>query len=155
VSGHDERDDYDDEPWRRRAKPQQLVRVPAAIIEVLAAVQLAFSLLGCLAPAVFIVWDLVDPAGPESMSRDEAVLVTLAFGLCLAWNWVVVRGVGRMLRCRNYRMALTAAVMANLPLPFFYLRAVSIPVAIWAVTILGRRDVRAHFRAVARKDWGT
>jgi hypothetical protein len=154
VSGHDERDDYDDEPWRRRATPQQLVRYPAAIIEVLAAVQVAFALLGCLAPAIFIVWDLVDPGGPEAMSWDEAVLVTLGFGLCLAWNLVIIRGVGRLRRCRNYRSALTAAIMSTLPIPFLYLGAVSIPVGIWAVAILGRRDVRAHFRTAARESPG-
>jgi len=155
VSDHDERDDYDDEPWRRRARPQQLVRFPAAIIEILAAVQVAFSLLGCLAPAVFIVWGLVDPGGPEAMSWDEAVLVTSGFGFCLTWNWIIVHGVGRMRRCRDYRLALTAALMSLVPLPFLYLGAVSIPVGIWTVAILGRRDVRAHFRATSRKTPGT
>jgi hypothetical protein len=149
MTDHDERDDYDDQPWRRRATPEQLLRVPAAVIEICAAVQVVFSLLGCLAPAVFLIWDLVDPNGPEAMSWDEAILVTLAFGLCLAWNLVVIRGVGQMRRCQSYRAALAAAVMSILPLPFLWLGAVSIPAGIWVVAILGRRDVRARFAAVA------
>jgi len=155
VSEHDERDDYDDEPGRRRAFPQQLVSTPATIIEVCAAIQAAFSLLGCFAPMVFILWELVDPQVVDSMSWDEAALVTLIFGLCLTWNWVIIRGAGRMRRCRNYRLSLAAAAMSILPLPFLYLGAVSIPVAIWAVAILGRRDVRARFAAVARDTMST
>jgi hypothetical protein len=150
VNEHDPREDYDDEPWRRRATPRQLVRIPATTIEVLAAIQLAFSLLGFFAPMVFIFWDLVDPQVPDSMSWDEAALVTLIFGLCLTWNWVILWGARQMRRCRNHRMALAAAAMSILSLPFLYLGAVSIPVAIWAVLILGRRDVRARFAAVAR-----
>ena len=152
MSQHDEREDYDDEPWRGRATPQQLVRIRASLIEILGAIQVAFSLLGCLAPAVFIFLDLVAPGGPEAMSWDEAVLVMLVFGLCLTWNWVIIRGVGRMRRCRNYRMAMAAALMSILPLPFIYLGVISIPVGIWAVAILCRRDVRAHFRAVAAEN---
>ena len=154
MTEHDEREDYDDEPWRRRATPQQLVRIPAIALEVLAAVQVAFALLGCFTPAVIIIMDLALSDGPQALSWDEAVLVVLVFGLCLTWNWVIVRGVGRMRRCRDYRMALTAAAMSILPLPFLYLGAVSIPVAIWAVVILRRRDVRAHVAAVAAQSTG-
>ena len=80
-----------------------------------------------------------------------AVILVLVLGLvAIIWNLAIVRGAGRMRACRNYRLAVTAAVLSFLPLPLYYCLPISAPVAVWAFITLLRRDVRARFAAVAR-----
>jgi hypothetical protein len=151
VRGHDPRDDYDDQPWKRRATPEQLLRTPATIIEVFGAIQLGLSLLGFVIGLGVIVWGVIDPAAvdAEDMTWYEALAV-LAVGLvAITWNWVIVRGASRMRACRNYRLAMTSAVLSFLPLPLYYCLPISAPVAVWALVVLLRHDVRARFDAVA------
>lgn len=151
MTDHDEREDYDDEPWRR-AKPEQQVRTPATIIEVFGAIQLGLSVLWFLVAVVMIVWGAIDPAAVDADDwtwYEAAGLLALA-GLAAVWNWVVVLGGGRMRACRNYRLAVAAAVLSFLPWPLYYCLPVSAPVAVWALVVLARPDVRARFKAVAR-----
>lgn len=152
MSEHDEREDYDDEPWRGRPTPEQQVRTPATIIEVFGAVQLGFSILGFVVAVVVIVWGVIDPPAvdAEDMTWYEALAVLAACLFAIAWNWVVVRGAGRMRACRNYRLAVTATVLSFVPLPIYYCGPICAPVAVWALVVLARRDVRARFEAVAR-----
>jgi hypothetical protein len=151
MTGHDEREDYDDEPWRGRATAEQQVRTPATIIEVFGAIQLGLSVLGFLAGAVVIVWGTIDPAAvdAEDMTWYEAAGLLALAGLAILWNWVVVRGAGRMRACRSYRLAVAAAILSFVGCPLYYCFLISAPVAIWALVVLARRDVRAHFQAVA------
>ena len=156
MSGHDLRDDYDDEPWKGRATPEQLLRTPATIIEVFGAIQLGLSLLGFVVALVAIVWGMIDPAAvdAENMTWYEALAVlvlALVLGLVpIIWNLTIIRGAGGMRACRNYRLAISAAGLSFLPLPPYYCLPISAPVAVWALVVLLRRDVRARFRAVAR-----
>jgi len=152
VSDHDEREDYDDEPWRGRPTPAQLIRTPATIIEVFGAIQLGLSVLGFIIGVVVIGWGVIDPAAvdAEDMTWYEALAVLVACVLAVVWNWMIVRGAGQMRSCRNYRLAVTAAALSFLPLPLYYCLPISAAVAVWALVILLRRDVRDHFATVAR-----
>jgi hypothetical protein len=156
VTEHDERDDYDDEPWRRRATPEQRLRTPASVIAAFGAIQLGFSILGGIATAIVICWALFDPAAvdAEDMTWYEAVAVLAIVGLMVAWNWLIVRGAARMRNCLNYRLAVLAAVLSFFAAPFYYCIPIYAPVAVWALLILLRRDVRARFEAVARGTMG-
>ena len=152
MTDHDERDDYDDEPWRVRPTPAQLVRTPATMIEVFGAIQLGLSILGLVFAVVVVAWGAVDPAAvdAEDMTWYEASAVLAAGVLAVVWNWVVVRGAGCMRAGRNYRLSVTAAILSFLPVPLYYCLPISAPIAVWALVVLLRRDVRAHFAAAAR-----
>jgi hypothetical protein len=152
MTNHDERDDYDDEPWRGRRTPAQQIRTPATIMEVFGAIQLGLSVLGFIVAVVVIGWGVIDPAAvdAEDMTGYEALAVLVASVLAVVWNWVIVRGAGRMRAGRNYRLAVTAAALSFLPLPLYYCLPISAPVAVWALVILLRRDVRDHFATIAR-----
>lgn len=157
MSQHDERDDYDDEPWRKWATPEQLLRTPASIIAAFGAIQLGFSLLGVVAVAATFVWGVFNDADPndsDSDTEDATVYKVLAviaiLILSVGWNWIVVLGAGRMRKCRNYRLSITVAVLSAFSIPFYYCLPISSGVAIWTVVLLSRREVKARFAAVAR-----
>lgn len=152
MNDHDERGDYDDEPWRGRATPVQQVRTPATIIEVFGAIQLGLSILGFLLTVVVIVWGVIQPAAvdAEDMTWYEAGALLAIGALAILWNWVVARGGGRMRACRNYRLAVAAAALTILAIPLYYCLPISAPVGVWALIVLARRDVRARFQEVAR-----
>lgn len=158
VSGHDERDDYDDEPWRKRRLPEELLRTPAAMLSTFAVIQMGFSALGVIVLLVAVGRALLDPAPADPDWEDLAwyeaaavvAMVLAGVGAVIVWNWLIIRGAARMRTCRNYRLALAAAFLSILPVPFYYCGPISAPAAIWALVILLRRDVRARFEAVAR-----
>jgi hypothetical protein len=152
VTEHDPREDYDDEPWRGRATPEHLLRTPASILGAFGFIQLGFAIVGWIASAVIIVWRTFDPAAvdAEDMTWYEAVALLAIAGLLVGWNWLIVRGAGRMRHCRQYRLAILAAVLSFFAVPFYYCIPISAPVAVWTLVILLRRDVQARFEAVAR-----
>jgi hypothetical protein len=154
VSEHDEREDYDDDPWRKRATPEELLRTPASIIAAFGAIQLGFSVVGCLALVALIIWSLFNDIGADTDPEDGGLYEFLAVIsisiLSVLWNWVIVRGAGRMRKCRNYRLSVAAAVLSIFSVPFYYCLPISAGVAVWTLVILSRRDVRARFAAVAR-----
>jgi len=154
VSDHDEREDYDDEPWRKRATPEELLRTPASIIAAFGAIQLGFSVVGCVAVVALMIWSLFHDPGADTEPEDGGLYEFLAVvSICILsvlWNWVIVRGAGRMRKCRDYRLCVAAAVLSIFSVPFYYCLPISAGVAVWALVILSRRDVRARFGAVAR-----
>jgi len=156
MTEHDPREDYDDQPWRGRATPEELLRTPASIIAAFGAIQLGFSILGWIASAVIIVWGIFDPAAVDAddMTWYEAVAVLAIVGLLVGWNWLIVRGASRMRHCRQYRLAVLATVLSFFSFPFYYCILISAPVSVWALVVLLRRDVRARFEAVARAGRG-
>src|SRR6185369_9765675 len=94
--GHDERDDYDDEPWRPRATPEQMLRNPAAILGAFGIIQLAISVLGCIGIVILMVWSLFVPDEPADANEvDDSILVMvvcLGCGLSVVTNFIIVRG---------------------------------------------------------------
>jgi hypothetical protein len=151
VSEHDLRDDYDDEPWRKRPKAETLVQWPASIISTIGLIQLAFSILSVVWMAGVVVWNWIDPAFFNNELVWYEVLAGIgAAALCVALNWFILRGARALRSFRSYRSAVTGVVLFFFSLPFFYCGLVTLPVGVWAFVVLLQPDVRARFEAVAR-----
>jgi hypothetical protein len=139
VTGHDPRDDYDDEPWRRRWRTEEYVLVPASSIIAFAVIQCVWAVFASAIPEVFYVTE----AGPN---------LTIPVGaVAIAWNVVILWGAWRMHEFRRYRLSVLAALMSLLPVPFIYCAPISLPLGIWTLVVLCRPDVRARFEAVFRR----
>jgi len=155
VSEHDLRDDYDDEPWRKRPKAESLVQWPASIISTFGVLQFAFSLISAAWMTGVLVWHWIDP----TFFNNEVIWFEVVAGigatmLCAVLNWVVLRGARAMRSFRNYKLAVIGAALFFFSLPFFYCGLVTIPVSVWAIFVLLHPDVRARFEAVARAGRG-
>jgi hypothetical protein len=156
VTAHDPRDDFDDEPWRGRLAPEHLVRWPASAMWVFGLVQLLLSLVGLLLLGLVVLERAVtgrdDPTGNwRNLFLSEDFLFILA--VCIVGtmaNLVVMRGAAGMGRFRRYPWAVIASLLAVFSLPFVYFAVFTIPVGVWALLVLCRRDVRARFAADAR-----
>jgi len=152
VSEHDVRQDYDDEPWNRRANPAALVHWPALLMGTFGVIQLVFSIAGCIWLPCALVWNWVDPEffnndGPQ---WQEVLLGTIAFAVCALLNWVIVLGARRLDKFENYRLVVWAIVLSFFSLPFIYCGVMTIPVSVWSFVVILHPDVRARFDAVAR-----
>lgn len=155
MSEHDEREDYDDEPWRGRRAPESLVRWPATAIWALGLGQFALSavLLGVAAYEFTIRavgWNH-RPGEWKDLFRREDYLTILAGGLAGALsNAVILRGAAGLRRFRQYAWAVAATLLTVLAIPFFLLAVIQLPLGLWVLYLLLRRDVRARFVPVAR-----
>jgi hypothetical protein len=138
VSEHDLRDDYDDEPWRKRWRPEDQLFLPATAILAFGIFQFGWTIVSLAIPEMFL------PA------EGEPVLVFALSVLVVAWHGVIVYGASGMRRFRRYPTAVIATVMSLMPCPFVPFALFSIPLGVWTMIVLCRRDVRARFEAVAR-----
>jgi hypothetical protein len=148
VSHHDERDDYDDEPWRRLVAPDQLRRIANGLF-IFGALQALAAICGSTAMAFSTVsaWtngDIGKYRPPESYWMFAYCIVG---GVTSA---IVLRGASLMRRCLAYRYCLFAAVVALFPIPCYCLIFFNLALGISALRQLRRPDVRARFEAVAR-----
>jgi hypothetical protein len=157
VSEHDPRDDYDDEPWRDRPSPHDLVRLPASMMGV-------FGLLQCILTQLYIGVGVVttvlgwvdDGKGVGDVlgsSTDLATMLLLfaAWLMATACTILVMRGASDLTKFRRYPWVVAGAILTLLSLPFVYLAAIQVPLGIWLIALLSRRDVRARFQAVAHR----
>lgn len=147
---HDEREDYDDEPWRKRSDGDVPVQWIASSISTFGLLQLLCSAAGLLGGTVSVFVLLLDPesAGPGESVR--IILVFLIYLLGVGSNALVMRGARDMRRYRRYRLAVLAAALSILPVPLVFFGPCSVPLGISALVVLLRPDVRARFAAVAR-----
>jgi peptidoglycan/LPS O-acetylase OafA/YrhL len=151
VSEHDPRDDYDDEPWRSRPKMEAMVQWPASIISAIGMIQLALSVVSVAWMTGVLVWHWFDPAYFNNEVIWYEVLAGIAAALlCVALNWVILRGARALGSFPSYPLAVAGVILFFFSLPFFYCGVVTLPVGVWAVVVLLNPDVRARFRAVAR-----
>ena len=144
---HDERADYDDEPWRPRRPPEQLVR-PVAI-----ALQGCGWFFGVLAlgwVAMFIIF-LIDPqTGPTDEPTINLLIAAGFTGACTLWSVGLFRGARLMGGFQGYWAALLVAGLAVLPVAFPHAALITTPIGIWAVVVLLQPSVRARFAEVRR-----
>jgi hypothetical protein len=139
---HDERADYDDELWKKRRTPEQLVK------------PLVFALYGCgwlyfvLALAwiaLFLVF-LIDPeSGPSSDPAINVLIATWFIGTCTLWSACFFRGAYRLALFRSYWAVLLAAALAVLPAAFPHAGLLTVPIGVWAIVVLLRQNVRGRF----------
>jgi hypothetical protein len=150
VTRHDEREDYDDEPWRGRLTAEQVVKPPADWLWSCGMFQLGASL--CLAGffgSVLLqrVWER-QPIRPLDLNAIFIWLPTALAGVAAAK--IVLRGSAAMRQLRRYPWAMAAAVLTTLSVPCILALPYGAPVGIWALAVLLRPDVRARFEATDR-----
>lgn len=156
VSDHDQREDYDDHLGGDHLAADSLVRWPASAMWVLGLMQLIVVLVGTAFAVYLTVADALDDGRTVdeiwmAASRDEAFWFVLgAWPLAIACPIIVMRGANNLRQFRRYWWAVTAGILTLLALPFFYLGVFQLPLGLWALLLLARRDVRARFDAVAR-----
>lgn len=152
MTDHDEREDYDDQPWKGRADLAALVHWPALLLCVSGMIQLGFSLVGCVWLPGALLWNWIDPEffdgdGPQ---WDEVLVGVVVCAVYVGLNWVVVVGTRRLARFESYRLAVAAVLLSCVPVPFLYCGVVTVPIAIWGLVLLAQSDVRARFAANRR-----
>jgi hypothetical protein len=148
---HDERSDYDDEPWRRPRTPEQMIRLPRLALEWCG---FLFVLLALGGAAMFIVFFLIfDPdRDPE---RIDNLLICIGFTVANAlWAAGLFHGARRIGGWQSYRSAVLASSLAILPLPCPWVVVLTAPVGVWILVVLLRADVRAKFAEVRRNHRG-
>ena len=157
MSEYDERDDYDDEPRNRPLAPDHVMRWPASTMWAFGLLQLIFTqTIMTFLIVVTVVVNFVD--GDKTLadfwahvtSNPELWLGPLGWLLATAWTAFVIRAANGMRRYQRYWSAVTAAVLTMFSVPFFYLVVIQLPIGVWVLVVLARRDVRARFEAVAR-----
>jgi hypothetical protein len=158
VSEHDPRDDYDDEPWRDRASPKDLVRLPASIMWV-------FGLLQCIITQLYMGVGVATTAISlkddgksfrelwQTPKEREAMLALLVIWVIATLCTVaVMRGANDLKKFRRYRGVWAGAILTLFSVPFFYLGVIQVPLGIWLIVLLCRRDVQSRFEAAARQE---
>ena len=111
---------------------QTKVLVPATIL-------LALATISVLLYAIAIPTSWMNDPQPRSVSRMVGNVLPLVM------NLVIIIGAVHMMRLKSYSSAMTAAVLAVIPLcsPCVVL---GIPFGIWALVVLSNADVKAAFR---------
>jgi hypothetical protein len=101
-----------------------------------------FSLLLSL-PGQYIRMSQIDRSTPEGFAEFLGGLVALI--VWTLFTLVIVAGSIAMIRLKNYKAAVTAAILSVIPLcsPCF---VAGIPFGIWALVLLFRPDVKTRFR---------
>ena len=153
MRGHDERDDYDDEPWRKSEAPDNVRRVANALWW-FGLIQLVVSSFGVVFAIGCFVSARVDGEYGKYKPPDLYWMGALSLAGVI-WNCVLMWAAGGMARGEGYRRSFTAAILGVLPIPCAYLGMFSVPVGIYALVLLRKPDVRARFAAVARRSTAT
>ena len=141
MSGHDPRDDYDDLRERGPLARLESVRWPADTMWCLGLLQF------CVVQAwmVFVIFLITLAIMGNSFAemRDELIREPIFWVHVLGWpiaTWaavIVVRGGNDLRQFRRYPWVVGAAI-------------ITLPLGVWFLAVLLRRDVRARFEAVAR-----
>jgi hypothetical protein len=144
---YDERDDYDDAPGYRK-DPRQTVRAPGLTMAICGWLGVAASVLA-MGWSVIVALEVPGPQPPDDVIM--AVVVGVCGLIALAGSVVSAIGGQRMMQCRNYGLAMTAAVLNIASIVVFGLCGVlMIGVGIWALVVLSQSDVKREFDRVRR-----
>jgi len=156
VSKHDPREDYDDVFDMGPLAPAHIVQWPASMMWVFGLLQLIITQMGMAVFASSILFTIIDEHRTlgevwNSTKEQEAILLALpAWPIATVCTIVVMRAANDLKRFRRYPSVFAGAILTFLSLPFFYLGVVQVPLGIWLMVLLLRRDVQARFEAVAR-----
>lgn len=120
------------------------LRAPALGLLILSAMTAAPGIVWLPVLVVLLIGQLIDGRDIISVSPIEIVL---GIPLILS-NFVILAGTWKMRRGQNYRLAYAAAVLSCIPIlsPLAYF---GIPLGIWTLVVLHRKDVKAAFAAKA------
>jgi hypothetical protein len=152
---HDPRDDYDDEPWKRRRTPEGLVRLPASMMWVFGLLQLIIVQLYLGVGISTTVLSMMDDGRGlgdlwQSPDRGAMLLVLAVWLMATVCTIIVMRSANDLRSFRRFPWVVAGVILTLLSVPFFYLGIVQVPLAIWIIVLLHRGDVRDRFEAVAR-----
>jgi hypothetical protein len=150
MSEHDPRDDYDDEPWRGRDTPENVIKRSSDLLWTSGMFQMGVSSFGAALPiGLFIERTIEGRPILKSDVKEGIILVAVAL-VGIGISAVVLRGAAAMRGYRLHSLAVAAGVLSMFSLPCLYAVPFSTPIGIWALILLHRPDVRARFEAVAR-----
>jgi hypothetical protein len=140
-----ERDDYDDRPFHEPWTPEQLVPPAATALRWVGAIEFLAATGLLLAVYLAVAIRFQDPAEDPNelygtLAIASAVCTTLA-----AFGATMFLAAKPMRQFRRYRLAIVAAVVAIIQLPYIIFGAFTCPFGIWALVVLCRRDVRRRF----------
>lgn len=141
----DERDDYDDDQFSPSDVRQRVVAPGVALMIVG-----ILGIIGSLAMAGVFAYILIEESKRGAGGPDGAITAVIFVGmsgLSLAACVIIAIGGARMRQCRNYALAMTAAI---LPIASFALcglfSALIIPFGIWALVVLSNSEVKREFK---------
>ncbi|MFN0019937.1 MAG: serine/threonine-protein kinase [Pirellulaceae bacterium] len=102
---------------------------------------LAAVLVNCLATATIPLW--LPPPSDMTIYLGASIILLL-LGLQVLFSLITIAAGMKMMRVENYRLALTGACFALLPLSPAAI--VTMPLGIWAIVVLSSHGVREAFR---------
>jgi hypothetical protein len=156
VSEHDEREDYDDEARDRPLAPARVVQWPSVIMWGIGLLQLILTQTW----VVFVASVLVIRGNDDNLTAGEvwdiATGDSLFWTTFAAWPFVtaatflVMKAGNDFRRFRHFWLVVTGAIIVLLSIPAFFCGVIQIPLSLWMLAVLVRRDVRARLEAVAR-----
>lgn len=156
MSANDPGEDYDDEPWKGRVTPEYIVRWPASIMWVAGLIQFIFiqlwigPLIAFLALGYLIADKTLADVWQFALKYPAIWISFLGWPLASACSIVMMVGANDLAHFRRYYLVVAAASLTLLSIPVLPLAIVQLPVGIWTLWLLFRRDIRARFEAVAR-----
>ena len=158
MTGHDERNDYDDVRWDGHPlAPAAVARWPASAMWGFGVLQLILvQTWTAFVVAILVVTFFVDDDRTvddvwRAITRNPSLWMSfVGWPLATGCAIVVIRGANSLRRFRHYWWAVTAGFLTLFAIPVLFLAPVQLPLGVWALAVLARRDVRARFEAVAR-----
>jgi hypothetical protein len=106
----------------------------------------ALAILGLIAAFLaFIAF-----GSPSRYDDDPAIVLAINLVWSLPWAGLMVLGGWKLRNLELYGLAVTAAVAAVLPIHL--LAILTLPVGVWALALLLRRDVRAAFARASSRE---
>lgn len=157
MSEHDARADYDDEPNRAVLPPVPHIGTPADIMWTVGLVLLIIVQLWMAFAVCALVFSMVNRGVGLRELVDNVIRNKMMWLVFVGWptaticNLLVLRGANDLKKFRRYWWVVVAAIITFLSIPFVYLAFVQVPLGIWLMLLLVRRDVRDGFKAVARR----
>jgi hypothetical protein len=130
------------------ADPRQLVAGPATGLIVSSIVWIVLLVAGIGFSAFLLASDVADALpDPSYVDKRTQIMVRMGIAVVLLFaNVLTLAGARQMRRLERYSMARTAAILAVIPCTSAcYI--VGVPFGIWALTVLGKPDVRGAFRS--------
>jgi len=150
MSEHDQREDYDDEPWRGRRTFEMVVKTPSDIMWSLGLFQLLAGFFTTLTAGWAFIEASFGKSPPPSTSPWTFLVVSIFAILGIATSAFILRGASNMKRFQRYDLAVIASLLTLSSLPCVFALPYSAVIGIWTLMVLRRHDVRARFDAGAR-----
>jgi hypothetical protein len=157
MSWHDQREDYDDHPELGPMAPPHTGCGVTSVMWVFGLMQfIGTQLWVAFVVTVLVISHFVDDDKTlddawRTVTNFEIYWVTfLGWPVATACAILVMRGANCLRQFRHYPLAVSAALLSILSVPFVCLAIVQTIVGIYALCLLLRPDVRARFEAVAR-----